>query len=264
MDELYSWGANFMRLVLESSSQSDTVTQNAAYLAQIKQIVDHAASKPDLFVLVSIWDDPNTSSNGWPTNPGTVNEWKKLATTFATQPRVLFGVVNEPQYNDDGAQDAQVWTAMNDVVEAIRGAESAAGGGQHIVTVQGTGGWARFLNYYVSHPITAGGGANVAYEVHVYDGQSEFKSRFVDPHKTLPVIIGEFGPADGYMTLTDCTALIDQARSLEIPHLAWTFHMRCPPNLLVDNSGGGCGSGMALVPTNDWGVPLKARLSQSW
>jgi len=66
------------------------------------------------------------------------------------------------------------------------------------------------------------------------------------------------------MTLSDCDTLMNQAQLQEIPHLAWTFHMRCPPNLLVDNSAGGCGINMKLTPSPEWGVPFKARLGQPW
>lgn len=264
MDELVGWGANFIRLVLEASSLSDLAMNNATYLSQIQSIIQHAVAKPGVYVMISLWIDPTFTSQGWPSNPATINEWKFLATTFAKEPRVLFGLVNEPQNNYDGSQNAQVWTAMNDTVSAIRTAEQNAGGQAHVVAVQGTGGWARFLDYYVTHPITAGAGKNIAYEVHVYDDASTFPARFQNPQKTIPVIIGEHGPAQGYMTLADCQTLWNSAEQLEIPYLAWTFHMRCPPNLLVDNSGGGCGVNMNLQPTQGWGVPFKQRLSQPW
>ena len=56
---------------------------------------------------------------------------------------------------------------------------------------------------------------------------------------------------------------MDLAVELEVPHLAWTFHMRCPPNLLVDYSEGGCGVDMELEPTT-WGVLLQDHLSGTW
>jgi hypothetical protein len=80
------------------------------------------------------------------------------------------------------------------------------------------------------------------------------------PSQTLPVIIGEFGPADSYMSEADCTELMDQADPLQIPYTGWTFHQRCPPNLLVDHVGSGCGVGMSLDPTS-WGTLLKDRLT---
>jgi hypothetical protein len=48
---------------------------------------------------------------GWPTEQ-TIPIWRKLAGTFKDTPHVLFGLCTEPQSNDDGALDAQVWTAM--------------------------------------------------------------------------------------------------------------------------------------------------------
>jgi hypothetical protein len=65
------------------------------------------------------------------------------------------------------------------------------------------------------------------------------------------------------MTESDATALQKAAEQMEIPHLAWTFHMRCSPNLLVDNSGGGCGVGMPLQPSS-WGTLFKNRLALPW
>jgi hypothetical protein len=36
--------------------------------------------------------------------------------------------------------------------------------------------------------------------------------------------------------------------------------MRCPPNLIEENSGGGCGVGMVLTPT-PWGIQLRDQLT---
>jgi endoglucanase len=269
IDELVDvWGANFMRLDLESYATADfrvqweTVLDDPAYLADVVAIVDYIGTKPGVYVLVSLWVDPNHSPEGWPT-AGTTTEWELLAATFALDPHVLFGIINEPQNNFDGMEDATVWGLMNDEVAAIRAVEDAMGAPHHVITVQGTGAWARRLDYYVTNPIAAGGGANVAYEIHVYDPTANFDAMLVAPAATLPVIIGEYGPAAGYMTETDCSNLMDVAEANEIPYLAWNFHMRCPPDLLVDNSAGGCGEGMALEPTS-WGQLLIDRLALPW
>ena len=47
-----------------------------------------------------------------------------------------------------------------------------------------------------------------------------------------------------------------------LPWTAWAFHMRCPPNLIVDSSGGGCGVGIELDPT-PWGAVLKDRIAKA-
>ena len=268
IDELVDvWKANFIRLDLESYAsaggrvQWQTVLDDSAYLADVGKIVDYIGTKPGVYVMVTLWVDPSFSSMGWP-QAGTNAELARLATTFLSAPQVIFGVCNEPQSNFDGSLDSQVWTAMNNAVTAIRQVEDAAGAPHHIVSVQGTGGWARRLDYYVSHPIAASGGENVAYEVHVYNVAADFPSLFETAAQTIPVIIGEYGPGQG-MTESDVTAMLQVAENMEIPHLAWTFHMRCPPNLLQDNSGGGCGKGMALQPTS-FGTLLKNRLATPW
>jgi hypothetical protein len=235
-------------------------------------------------VLVSLWGeptftpsqdlalppDPNKPEGGWPTS-GTQNVWSKLASTFAMDPHVLFGVCNEPERNSEGTRDAEVWTAMNDAVDVIRAAEAAAGAPQqHVVAVQGTRDWARVLDDYVANPITPGGGTNIVYETHVYNPKEDFKALFEDPSMSLPVIIGEFAPQldpnrGPVMELADCDALMASARSLDIPHLGWNFHHNCPPNMLLDNSGvpPTCGVGMPLAPT-EWGMHVKAGLAVPW
>lgn len=260
MDELVdNWHASFVRLTLESDS-SESILNDATYLQTIQGIVKYTTAR-GLPVLMSMWLDPSFTSQGWPTQT-TIAAWQKLAATFANTPNLIFGLVNEPQQNYDGSQDWQVWNLMNDTVKAIRAVEAQYGNNQHIIAVQGTGGWARRLDFYVKNPINAGGGANIAYETHAYDVQSQFYTRFGGPSQTLPVIIGEYGPVDGTMSTSDCTALQQQAKQYEVPYLAWTFHENCPPNLLQKNSNG-CGINMNLQPT-DWGNLVKDDLAVSW
>ena len=45
------------------------------------------------------------------------------------------------------------------------------------------------------------------------------------------VVIGEFGPLDGVMTLEDTANLMTQAEAADVPYLGWTFHGRCVPSL---------------------------------
>jgi endoglucanase len=271
IDELVDvWHADFMRLDLESYAKADkrdawkNALEDEAYLKDLVAIVHHIEQKPGVYVELSVWHDPSLDTMGWPTDK-TRALWEKLVHTFAASPRVMFGVVTEPEQNQDGKMDAFAWDAINKTVETIRAAEGA--GKKHIVVVQGTRMWSRRLDYYVTHPITAGGGLDVAYESHAYDDRAKLDALFDGPAKTLPVIIGEFGPVDdehlAHMTTDDCAHLMDRAEELEIPYLAWTFHMRCPPNLLVDKSGGTCGVGMPLEPT-PWGMMLKNKLAQPY
>jgi hypothetical protein len=264
------WHANFLRLTLESYAKADkretwkSALDDDAYLRDIVSIVHHIEQKPGVYVELSVWHDPSLDTMGWPTDK-TRTLWEKLVHTFAASPRVLFGVVTEPEQNADGKMDAFAWSALNRTVQTIRDAEGT--GSHHIVVVQGTRMWSRRLDYYVSHPITAGGGIDVAYESHAYDGKKEIDALFDGPAKNLPVIIGEFGPVEdehlAHMSMDDCSYLMAKAEEREVPYLAWTFHMRCPPSLLVDTSANTCGVGMALQPT-PWGKLLKDRLAQPY
>ena len=268
------WHATFLRLLLESypddgraktgnvRAHYKNVLDDDAYFRDVMRIVGHIGKKRGVYVLLSLWQDPTFSRLGWPTER-TAAVWKKLAAALRDMPFVLFGLVNEPQSNEDGKLDAEVWRSMNDTVAAIRSVERP--GRFHVVTVQGTREWGRSLDYYVEHPITAGGGVNVAYETHVYNRPARFDELVVRPSRKLPVIIGEMGPQqdkDVTMFPDDCHKLMDLAEKLDVPWIAWTFHNNCPPNLLVERKNA-CVAGAPLEPT-PWGRMVKARLARKW
>lgn len=268
------WHATFLRLCLESYPDDGaaknggkarthwrSLLDDESYFADVMRIVEHVGKKRDVYLLVSLWQDPSFDPLGWPTEM-TRAVWKKLAAALKDVPYVMFGLVNEPQRNDDGKLDARVWQAMNDTVAAIRSVERPEH--PHVVTVQGTREWGRSVAYYVDHPITAGGGVNVAYETHVYDRPSRFEELVAGPAKKLPLVIGEMGARmDHEVTMSpeDCVELMDLAESLDVPWLAWTFHNDCPPNLLVARRG--VCAGAPLEPSA-WGRVVKDRLARPW
>jgi endoglucanase len=265
------WKANFIRLTLESRRTEDNYLNDQNYRSLVKEIVDYIGTKPGVYVLVSIWSDLSLDKNGWPTDD-TNAILDQLTRDFYNDSFVMFGVSNEPENNYDGAQDAQVWLRMNSAVSTIRSAEANLGSNRHIITVQGTRDWARDLSYYVTHPITAGGGVNIAYETHVYNAPSDYDSLFVTPGKALPVIIGEFGPINDPFhkaSVADVQTLMGQATTNQIPYLAWTFHQSCSPNLIGgqpgmtwDQNTVSDGLGIALYPT-DFGTALKDDLQKN-
>ncbi|HET6343536.1 MAG TPA: cellulase family glycosylhydrolase [Myxococcota bacterium] len=262
IDELVdSWGANFVRLTLESHD-TPSLLDDRRYFEDIRRIVHHVGRKDGVYIMISLWHDPTFSKKGWPTD-ATLPIWEKLAETFADDPYVIFGICNEPQANFDGELDADVWEAMDNAVAAIRSVEAAHGKHKHLISVQGTGGWARDLHYYIGRPIEAGDGENIVYELHYYDAIDDVANTLEDPAGVLPVIIGEFGPVRGSMNAAECNDLMSKAEALDIPYLAWTFHQRCDPSMLVDNSGGGCGIGMKLEPS-PWGEMVRSRFQMKW
>lgn len=272
IDELTDvWHATFVRLLLESypdrgpgrgRAHYRNVLEDDDYFRDVMRIIGHVGKKRGVYVLVSLWHDPSFGPLGWPTER-TRTVWKKLARALKDMPFVMFGLVNEPEKNEQGLLDGEVWTAMNETVAAIRSVEEP--GKHHIVTVQGTREWGRVLDYYMAHPITAGGGVNVAYETHVYNRASRFDELVTRPARKLPVIIGEMGVIDdksATMHPEDCRELWDLAEKLDVPWLAYTFHTNCPPNLLVEQTGA-CGVGASLEPS-PWGRLVKERLARPW
>ncbi|MBI3557168.1 MAG: hypothetical protein HY074_12965, partial [Deltaproteobacteria bacterium] len=266
------WNANFVRLTLESRRTQDNYLNSATYRWLIKQIIDHIGTHPHVYVLVSIWLDPSLDANGWPTT-ATNQILGQLATDFYSYSYVMFGVSNEPINNFDGAQDSQVWVRMNSAVQAVRDAENALGPNRHIVTVQGTRDWARDVTYYQSHPITSEGGVNVAYETHIYNSPGDFAGMLA-PSSTLPLLIGEYGPVNdqwSQATVVDMQTLVDRADAAGVPHLAWTFHQYCSPNLIgqapgmtwdMNSTNTNGGLGMTLNPT-DFGKFLIGHLQKN-
>ena len=273
-DELIDvWGANFVRLTLESHAAGTQpfakhylgILDDPQYFEDLKTIVRHMTGK-NAYVLLSLWIEPTVDDFGVPT-PATDHVWRRLAGAFLDEPRVLFGICNEPIENFDGLRDADVWASMNRTAGVIRNVEDSAGMPHHVILAQGTGDWARRLDYYIDHPITAGGGDNMAYEIHYYNPTEDIDALLAGPAAKLPVVIGEFGPiddADGIsMTMEDCRRLMDFAMEEDVPFLAWTFHQNCTPNLLENTVGEACGVGMVLSPT-PWGKLLIEYLAKTW
>jgi len=275
IDELVDvWGANFLRLCLESHEPSEDPVNDAEYMQDIIEIVEHIGTKPGVYVLASLWWDATVDATELKIPAATVVPiWEKLVEKLAPYSHVMFGLVNEPtgvhssdtvEVDDD---DVEVWEAMNNTVAAIRAVEARVGSPKHLIAVQGTRAYGKFLQYYPNHPITAGEGENIVYEVHVYYGNDgdKWEYRWKTPAETLPVIIGEF--AEVYeswdtLSLEDCDKMIIDAEALDIPWLAWTFHTNCGnPLINADNS---CEANVNISPTSGWGELIYNRLHTPW
>lgn len=272
-DELLdNWKANLVRFDLWSWATADgrvqwqSVTQDASYLADIKNTVTHMTSKSGVYVMVTVFLDPSIKPNNsdpdseWPTAQ-TIPVYQALAGALYDDPKVLFALTNEPHGPDN--MNAELAQRYLDSIDAIRAVEKQHNAGEHIVVVQAPQGWSRFLDYFVQNPIQR---TNVAYEVHVYNPQSDFDRMLTQPHKTLPILVGEHGP-NPYGTDADIQALWQLCQQLEIPHIAWTFHMRCDPNLLQDTASDGCGLSASTgynFPRTSWGDMLHTYLATPW
>src|SRR5258706_11329092 len=124
-DELIdTWHANFIRFLLSAKSapynqyelQWKSLVDDPQYLADIIQNVNHMTGKPGVYVEVTVFMDPtmkpeNTDPDSeWPSSAGDTNPvYTALAEAFYANPRVLFGLTNEP--HGPANQDAPPATA---------------------------------------------------------------------------------------------------------------------------------------------------------
>jgi hypothetical protein len=275
-DELIDvWHANFIRFLLSAKAapynsgelQWANLTDDAAYLADIKNNVGHMTSK-GAYVLVTLFADPTMKPENsdpdseWPSSAGDTNvRYRALAEAFHDDPRVLFGLTNEP--HGPANMDAQLATRYTDAIAAIRAVEDSHGSPHHIVVVQAPEGWSRDLTYFVAHPLA---GDQIAYEVHPYNASSDFDGLLTQPSMHLPILIGEYGPA-GSMTDSDIRSLWTLAQTLGIPYIAWNFHARCSPPTLQDTASDGCGLDASTnydFPRTAWGDMLYDHLNTPW
>lgn len=275
-DELIdNWRANFIRFNLWAFPndggfrlQWKSLVDDPQYYADIQTVVNHMTSKPGVYVMVTLFLDPSMVPQGqphaeWPTEKS-LPVYQKLAEAFVDNPRVLFGLMNEPQ--DPASENAALADIFKKAIATIRGVESAKGSPQHIIVAQATQGWSRDLSYWLANPL----GANIAYEVHAYNPPADFDALIVQPSKTLPVLIGEFGYSQ-YQTIAQARQLMEVAEANEVPWIAWNFHQRCDPNLIQDKGGAGydgCGfkgAGTTYTwPITEWGQAVKDRLAIPW
>ena len=278
-DELVDgWHANFIRFLLEAYAddggfrkQWQSLGSDAAYLADIKSIVDHIAAKAGVYVMVTLFLDPSIKGQSgdadseWPTD-ASMPLYAKLAETFADQPRVLFGLTNEP--HGPASQNDALAARYQKAIDTIRKVEATHGTHTHVVVAQAPQGYARDVSYFVTKPLA---GANIAYEIHPYSPKADFDALIVQPGKKLPLVIGEYAPASvggtTAMTEDDVRAMWAVAQANEVPHLAWNFHMRCPPNMLADTASDSCGLSAATgyaFPRTPWGDMVHDYLATPW
>jgi len=276
-DELVdNWHANFIRFLLTAKAapynqyelQWKSLVDDSQYLADIVQNVTHLTSKPGVYVEVTLFADAtmkpeNTDPDSeWPSSAGdTLPVYRALAEAFHDNPHVLFGLTNEP--HGPAANDAALAAVYASSIAAIRAVEDMHASPHHIVVVQAPENYARDLDYFIANPLA---GDQIAYEVHPYNTSADFDHLIVQPSMTLPIIIGEYGPA-GVMTNTDIQTMWTVAQANEVPYIAWAFHPRCGPSQLQDTASDGCGldasTGYAF-PRTAWGDMMVAHLATPW
>ena len=231
----------------------------SSYIDSLVEIINTATTKYNLYVLLSVQFDPSQDPKGMEGLPGveeiptsaTVSVWERIAPALVANPRVLFGITNEPHCDENSCSAsyiANVKSGMIAVITAIRNIEQAMNCQfPHIIVAQGCSGYASDVSCYVGAPL---GDPQVAYEIHVYNspsdlGQTSYAEQVWGPSEQIPLIIGEYGPslnpeARLTMNFTDLLTFVMGAENRSISYMAWTFHSSCQPNLLAATGNSSC------------------------
>jgi len=190
---LNTWHANYIRLPLNQDFWFGYVyspTQNPEHGASYRQIVDDAiayASARNAYV----WLDLHWSDTGqWGAYKGqhqmpddhSTTFWQDVATRYANNPAVLFGLYNEPHVENMSYPNAwSLWRNGGNITEAgttyhtpgLQGLlNTVRGTGATNVVLAGGNGWAGDLSGITGGYALSDSAENLAYDIHLYPGGS--------------------------------------------------------------------------------------------
>ena len=250
--------------------QWKSLVDDPQYLADIVQNVTHMTSKPGVYVEVTVFMDPSMKletgdfDSEWPSSAGdTLPVYRALAEAFHDNPRVLFGLTNEPH----GSADHDAALAAR-----LRRPRSTRSAPSRTATARRTTSSSRrrprttraTSTYFIAHPLA---GDRIIYEVHPYNTQADFDRLITQPATHAADHDRRVRPG-GRDDRTPTSRRCGPSRRLhEVPYIAWVFHQRCPPNLLQDTASDGCGLDAATgynFPRTAWGDLLHDHLATPW
>ena len=255
-----TWKVQAFRLAVYTASNQKSPAVDHTYVDALVRIVD-AATTFGVYVIVSVQLDPSNDPKNGDTlskeeipNSGLVKVWQQLVPAFANNPRVLFGISNEPHCTDGAAcennHDELVRQGMNMVIQAIREAENTSlSPYPHVVLAQGCRNYAANISCYLTNSGHLPD-PQVAYEVHMYNAPPVFGNYatqvFLPAHQ-LPIVIGEIGPqnadsnkCEGHMSFSNLQDVLQAAEKERVSYFGWTFHNACSPNMLTSTGCNSC------------------------
>ncbi len=237
-----SWKANTVRLSL---NEKFWIQNTSNYQATVAQQVAWINSLGMDAMLDLHWSDAgninNTAAQQVMADTDSNTFWKDVATTYKSNPKVLFELYNEPHdvswsiWKNGGSAGGFTVVGMQQLYNTVR-----ATGAPNLVVVNGLN-WAFDLSGVPANRIT---GTNIAYGTHPYDyagknTAADWDKGFGNLSVTDPIIMTEFGDYNCSTTLY--TDLLAYAKAHNVGWTGWAWYP------------GGCGF-PALI--NDWtGTP---------
>ncbi|HSY23752.1 MAG TPA: cellulase family glycosylhydrolase [Polyangiaceae bacterium] len=250
------WHSNFLRISLYMDSYGtvlDWASDTDGYASAMTRIVKYVGTQyPGTYVLLSLRSDASMNCPSEPAcvpTASTIPVYQALLDSFANDSFVVFGLANEPA----PSTAAELITAMNLGVAAIRSEETKLGVPQHLIAVQTMSSTGSFTTTSIQPS------GNILYEVHYYptlgSGGPSYYSSYAP---TFPMVIGEYGDF-GSSGNTSAASFFKDLEDMQIPSLAWDFDPLndCAPDLLNTNSG----NAVSPVTASSWGQVVQPYLA---
>jgi Cellulase (glycosyl hydrolase family 5) len=233
---------DWIRLNLEANTVNKNALNDSSYWNDIKDIVAQVGLKPGKYVEVSVWKDTSlcdkdsgSSCNGDRMLPGgpsnnTSDLWAFMAKYFKDKPHVIMGIVNEPENTTTPQSTSYLYRSMNSTVQKIRNT-----GAKNVILVQCL--WYSIdCSLYVNNPITAGGGINIAYEIHLYSSINRTNQLLALPN--MPLVVSETAVINDvknsiFATVADYMYTVNSCKKRDIPYAGWAFDEECYPPMLA-------------------------------
>jgi endoglucanase len=276
IDAIKSWKANSVRVSLNDAcwlgiNGVPSSYSGANYQAAIKAYVNRLVSS-GLYVILDLhFANPGPSLQPdqvpMPSRDHDLTFWSSVASTFKSNPAVLFDLFNEP-YPDGNRNTAAAWTCIRDGGTCPGVSYPAAGSQEMLNAIRSTGArnvvlvggpqYAGDVGQWSQYQPTDPAG-QLAASIHIYYDsaaspdwspcylQSCWDSTVAPLALRIPVVIGEFGEHDCTSSLIRGTALSPSQQSLlswadahGISYLGWSwFTGNCAgePALISDYSG---------------------------
>jgi hypothetical protein len=265
---LNTWHANYIRLPLNQDfwfgyvySSTQNPEQGASYRQRVDDAVAYASARN-----AYVWLDLHWSDKGqWGANNGqhqmpddhSTTFWQDVATRYANNPAVLFGLYNEPHVENMSYANAwSLWRNGGSITEGgttyhtpgMQGLlDTVRGAGATNVVLAGGNGWAGDLSGITGGYALSDSAANLGYDIHLYPGGSRDDAmrdnRVSAAAAGHVVVVGEWGTdpqgnpdlgfpyPNAYVWVRGMLAWLDRHH---YSWTAWDLHPAAGPILIAD------------------------------
>ncbi len=208
------WGVNVVRIRVHEDRFLASPKQ---WFRKVEKEIIEPARKAKIYVIIHPWIGDNQPLP----DSKTVAMWKMIAEKYKSDPTVLYDVLAEPRE----VSWLQTREAYKQIIEAVRLVHPKS-----LIFVSGLT-WGRRINEYLDEPLPY---ENIVYRSNPYNHAAQFEGLFGKIAAKYPVFLGEFGPTNPDMELSDTKVLLDYADKLGVGWTAWAFQSVGCPCLLDD------------------------------